>query len=336
MGLKVIIENNIPFAKGLLDEYADVSYLSPRDITREAMASADALITRTRTRCDASLLEGSRCSIIASATIGLDHVDMDYCRNRGIKVVNAPGCNAPAVAQYVFASVFSVLGRDISDIVLGVVGVGHVGSIVERWGRLLGMEVLLCDPPRAYAEGGNGFVSLDEIARRADVITFHIPYTTRGEYATRHICDSRFLHTLSRRPVIINSSRGAVADTAALLQAHEEGIVGNLVIDCWENEPDIDRRLLEVAAVATPHIAGYSREGKVRATTMAVSAVARHFGLPQPVMPESVPSGAADRVSVETIMASYDPLVDTEVLRRDPQLFEWLRNNYNLRGEVRG
>lgn len=335
-GLNFIVEANIPFAKGLLEHFGRVSYLQPNEITREAMATCDALITRTRTRCDASLLEGSRCSMIASATIGLDHIDLDYCRQIGIEVANAPGCNAPAVAQYVLSSVIAACGADrLKGLTIGIVGVGHVGRIVEQWAGQLGMTVMRCDPPRARREGAEGFSTLEEIARRADIITFHTPYTRSGGDATHHLADEAFFNTLGRpRPIIINSARGPITDTAALLNAINDGRVGRAIIDCWENEPEISRELLEKAFIATPHIAGYSREGKIRATKMAMDAVARHFGFSLREMDETVPAGARESIDAEMIAASYDPLADTAELRADPSRFEELRNHYNLRAEV--
>lgn len=334
MSADIIIESNIPFVRGLFDGVADVSYLSPQEITPERMRRADALITRTRTRCDASLLEGSRCRIIASATIGLDHIDTDYCRSAGIEVANAPGCNAPAVAQYVLASVIAAYGADrLPELTIGIVGVGHVGKIVGQWARQLGMKVMLCDPPRADEEGQEGFCSLDEIARKADIVTFHTPLTRSGKYPTHHIAGEDFFNSLQRRPMIINAARGPVIDTPALLRAIDCGKTGNVVIDCWEGEPEISRELLGKAFVATPHIAGYSRQGKIRATRMAVDAVARTLGLTPAPMQETAPDGPAGTVTAAMIAGSYDPLADTAALRRDPSAFESLRNNYSLRPE---
>ena len=331
----IVIESNIPFVCGLLDDVAKVSYLAPEEITAESMRSADAFITRTRTRCDDALLADSQCQIIASATIGLDHVDVDYCRERGIAVANAPGCNAPAVAQYVLASVIAAYGEDaLEGLTIGIVGVGHVGKIVEQWARQLGMTVMLCDPPRAEAEGAEAFVSLHEIALKADIITFHTPLTKSGRYATFHLADKQFFEDLRHKPMIINAARGPVVDTQALLDAISRGLVGRVVIDCWEWEPCINLHLLEKVFIATPHIAGYSHQGKVRATKMAVDAVAAKLGLTPKAMPEIVPSGAATEVDAHSITLSYNPLVDTENLRSNPNDFESLRNHYNLRNEV--
>ncbi|MDE5723953.1 MAG: 4-phosphoerythronate dehydrogenase [Paramuribaculum sp.] len=332
---EVIIEANIPFIRGVLEPVADVSYLEPEQFTPATVATADAIITRTRVKCSEALLGQSRVSFIASATIGLDHVDLPWCRSHGITVANAPGCNAPAVAQYVFASLLSLKGfGPLEGKTLGVVGVGNVGRIVADWGERLGMRVMRCDPPRALAEGATGFSTIEEIAAEADAITFHTPLTRTGDCPTYHLCDDALLARMTRRPVIINSARGPVADNDALIRALQRGAISNAVIDCWENEPEISRTLLEMAAVATPHIAGYSRQGKIRATQMAVDAFTTHFGLPATEWSEKMADGAKATITPRLIAESYDPLADTAMLRNDPASFERLRNHYNLREEL--
>lgn len=329
----IIIEDRIPFIKGVLEPFADVTYLPSDAIDAKAMENADALITRTRTRCDASLLEGSRCRFIATATIGTDHIDLDYCRARNITVCNAPGCNAPGVGQYVVRALLEMYGaQQLRGLTLGVVGVGNVGKIVDRWARGLGMQTLLCDPPRADREGGDGFVDLGEIYDRADVVTFHTPLTRSGKHPAYHLFDEAAVTQLKRKPLIINAARGAVVDNTVLTEALERGAVSGAVIDCWENEPDIDRNLLSRCNIATPHIAGYSREGKIRATIMAVEALCRHFGLPQPRWAEN-PQNVPVTVTPESVIASYDIMADSRALKNDPSSFESLRNNYNFRSE---
>lgn len=331
----IIIEENIPFIRGIFEPLASVTYLAPEQITPEAMADADALITRTRTRCDARLLNGSRCRIIASATIGLDHIDRDYCASRGIEVCNAPGCNAPGVAQYVMASILTLLpsDTDFSGLTLGIVGVGNIGRVVEEWARQLGFKVLLCDPPRALAKGTGNFVSLDEIAGQADIITFHTPLTRQGNFPTYHLASARFFNSLQRRPIVINAARGSVADTSAWIDAIRADRVSRSVVDCWEGEPEISEELLKLADITTPHIAGYSREGKIRATRLAAEAVATHFGWPSPVMTESAPDVPAEAITPHSILSSYDPMADTAALRAAPSAFESLRNRYVYRLE---
>lgn len=331
--LKIIVERNIPFINGVLDDLADVSYLTASEITGEAMKHTDALVTRTRTRCDSRLLDGSQCRFIATATIGTDHIDLPYCASRGITVANAPGCNAPAVAQWVLSSALRLIEGSPAGKTIGIVGVGHVGSIVDRWARGLGFTTLLCDPPRADREPHSRFVTLDQIARKADIITFHTPLTVSGPHPTLHLADHILLSRCARRPIIMNAARGPVTDTAALIEALQSHQISAAAIDCWENEPAISTQLLQMATIATPHIAGYSREGKVRATQMALDALTAHFGLPRRMADAPEASAPKTTVTATELLHSYNPLADTIDLRSNPATFESLRNTYRLRPE---
>lgn len=333
--IRIAVDRNIPFVKGLLDPYATVYYLSPEEMTPKFLREIDGLMIRTRNKCDRELLEKSAVKIIATATIGTDHIDLDYCRQRTITVANAPGCNAPAVGQYVFASILNLINRPLPQYTIGVVGVGHVGEIVARWADGFDMKVLRCDPFRQEAEGCDGWCDLDTIAREADIITFHTPLTKSGPHPTYHMADAAFFDKCRRAPIVINSARGPVVDTQALIDAKKAGKVGALVIDCWENEPEISRELLDLASVATPHIAGYSREGKVRASQMALDALTTFFILPRvTVEGEPLPPVPARHVSKRDVMESYEPLKETAALKAHPEDFEAMRNGYNLRHEV--
>lgn len=332
--IRLIIEKNIPFVKGLLDEYATIQYLAPEDITPTAVRECDGLMIRTRTRCDDALLAKSEVKMIATATIGTDHIDLDYCAGRSITVVNAPGCNAPAVAQYVFASLLHTVNRPLAAHTIAVVGVGHVGSIVARWAKGFDMKVMLCDPFRQDAEGGDEWYSLDEVAAKADIITFHTPLTREGAHPTFHMADADFFAKCRRMPVIINTARGPVIDTAALKEAKRLGQVGPLVIDCWENEPAIDLELLASTSIATPHIAGYSAEGKKRASQMALDAITTFFMLPRVSVEGEIPPAPAGTVSKADVLATYDPVAETKALKAHPEDFEKMRNTYSLRTEV--
>ncbi len=337
--MRIIVDNHIPHIHGLIEPRAEVLYLEPENITHEVVRDADALIVRTRTCCDASLLEGSRVRFIGSATIGTDHIDLGYCAAHGITVRNAPGCNAPAVAQWVFCAIHAWMqARDIAmpgDLTLGVVGVGHIGSIVARWARQLGFTVLLNDPPRENAENRDGscdeiFSPLDELQHRCDIITFHTPLTRDGQWPTWHLCDQAFFDGLARCRLILDAARGPIADNAALLNWH-----GDVGLDCWENEPDISPALLEKAIVATPHIAGYSTEGKQRGTAMMLAALNDFYGWEIPIpMIASRATGAA-QVTLEGIAASYDILADSAALKANPAAFESLRNHYTYRHEYK-
>lgn len=330
---KIIIDDCIPYAKGLLEAHASVSYLPCEQFSPATIADADALLVRTRLRCDSALLADSHVRFIGTASIGFDHIDLDYCRAAGITVANAPGCNAPAVAQYVFAAI-ARFHAQVEGLTLGVVGVGNVGSIVARWAQGMGMRVLRCDPPRAEREGSDGFASLEQVAREADIVTFHTPLTRTGAHPSLHLADEQFFAALQRRPLIINAARGGVVDEAAALRALERGAISHLVVDCWEGEPRLNPAVLAAAAIATPHIAGYSLDGKIRATQMSVDALCRSLGLPAVTVDAPTPAVTPEAIPLADVAASYDIMADDAALRRDPASFEPLRNYYHLRPEA--
>ena len=336
--MKVIVDNKIPYIAGEIEKIADeVVYLPGDAFTKEDVKEADALVVRTRTHCNRDLLEGSKVKFIVTATIGFDHIDTDYCREAEIAWTNCPGCNAGSVEQYIH-SVLLLLKREkglkFEEATLGIVGVGHVGSRVKRMAESLGMKVLLNDPPRAD-RGEKGFVDLTEIAEKCDVITFHTPLYIEGQYRTYHLADEDFLFSLKRTPYIINSSRGEVVDTASLLASLASGKVQDAVIDTWEYEPEISRELLEVAFLATPHIAGYSADGKANATRMSLEALARFFGLEAAfsVVPPEVSDMLFSDDPEEAYLQAYNPMRDSEWLKASPRKFEWFRGNYPLRRE---
>lgn len=333
--MKVIIDDKIPYIREAIARVADeVVYLPGSAITSADVRDADALIVRTRTRCNRQLLEGSRVQFIATATIGFDHLDTDYLREAGIRWTNCPGCNASSVAQYLHTSLLLLQqerGLSLSHSALGVAGVGHVGTFVAEVGRRLGMRVLLCDPPRAE-RGEQGFLPLEALMREADVLTFHTPLVREGRYPTLHMADEAFFHALARKPIIINTSRGEVVDGEALLSAMNEGRVSEAIIDVWEHEPDINLRLLERTYLGTPHIAGYSADGKANATRMALEALCAHFKLPHEdfgITPPPPPAG----VDPADPLSYYDPRRDSQALKSSPGQFEALRGNYPLRRE---
>lgn len=332
--MRVVIDSHIPHIRGLIEPFARVEYLEPGDITCKAVKDADALIVRTRTRCDATLLDGSSVRFIGSATIGTDHIDLDYCASHGITVRNAPGCNAPAVAQWVFCAIAAWMRHHNiitpKGLTLGIVGVGHIGSIVARWSRQLGFSVLLNDPPRENRDGSldDIFCPLEQLQQYCDIITFHTPLTRDGQWPTWHLCDQRFLDGLTRCRLLLDAARGPIADNAALLRWH-----GDVALDCWENEPNISLELLEKCVVATPHIAGYSLQGKQRGTAMMLAALNEHYGWDIPIPVIAAPATGATDVTLNGIAASYDILRDTATLKASPWNFESLRNSYPHRPE---
>lgn len=314
----IVLDRDIPFLAGVFENWFDVRYLAGREITSTDVRDAVALVVRTRTRCDAGLLDGSAVRLVATATIGTDHIDLDYCATRGIAVASAPGCNAAAVAQYISVALRS-LRLDRPGATLGVVGVGHVGSLVAEAGRRAGMRVLLNDPPREAAEGPVGFTPLSELLQASDVVTLHIPLWPEN----RDFADAAFFAQMRSGAAFINASRGEVVDEDALLAARSR--LGRLVVDVWKHEPDINRSLLSAADIATPHIAGYSIQGKMRGTQAVVRAVGDFFGIA--LLRDFIVSG------VTLPMEPYDIWQDDAALRHDPSDFESLRSHYAYRND---
>jgi len=347
--MKIIIDDKIPYIKGAFEGVAEVIYLPGSKTTPEITKDADAIVTRTRTICNEKLLAGSAVKFIATATIGYDHIDIDYCESAGIKWTNAPGCNSKSVEQYI-ASTLMVLAEtrnlQLKDLCIGVVGVGNVGSKVANVCNLLGMKVLLNDPPRARAEGADAFVSLKEVMEQADIITLHVPLNMKGDDATFHLGNAAFLSQLNKKPVLINSCRGEVIETQAVKQALKNGQLSGFVCDCWENEPDIDLELLALTTIATPHIAGYSKDGKATGTLMSVKAISDFFGLGlnnwQPLGVESPANpiieidgaGLSEQdIIAKAILSTYDIRNDDATFRYNTVLFEQLRGDYPTRRE---
>lgn len=338
--MKIIVDNKIPFIKDAIGQIADeVVYAPGKDFTPQLVRDADALIIRTRTRCNRKLLEGSQVKFIATATIGFDHIDTEYCREAGITWTNAPGCNSASVAQYLqssFVLLQELKGIKLSEATIGIVGVGNVGSKIINIAQEAGMRVLLNDLPRQDKEGKQGFHSLQTIAEECDILTFHVPLYKEGIYKTFHLADDAFFQSLKRRPVIINTSRGEVIETNALLSALETGIISDAIIDVWENEPNINLTLLNKVFLGTPHIAGYSADGKANATRMSLDSLCRYFSIQAsyhiiPPPPEQ-PQLAATTLP-EAYLQMYDPRRDSDALKAHPELFEKLRGDYPLRRE---
>ncbi|MDD4108105.1 MAG: 4-phosphoerythronate dehydrogenase PdxB [Prolixibacteraceae bacterium] len=347
--MKIIIDDKIPYIRGTLEPFADVVYLPGSKTTPGVVKDADALITRTRTKCNENLLKDSKVKFIATATIGYDHIDTDYCSKAGIEWTNAPGCNAESVNQYIASALFSCSlkkGFDLKDKTIGIIGVGHVGSRVARLCNTIGMKVLLNDPPRERIEGSEKFASLEKICNEADIISFHVPLNVTGQDATLHMVNMSLLKSMKKKPLLINSCRGEVFDTESVIAAFNEKIISGVIVDCWENEPDINLDLLEIADFGTPHIAGYSKDGKANGTKMSVRAVSRFFNLGndnwehgdverpgKTVIEIDGKNRKENSLLAEVILATYEIKKDDENLRKDTGSFERLRGDYPVRRE---
>lgn len=345
--MKIVVDKNIPFLKGIIEKYGETTYLSGSDFSKETIKNADVLIVRTVTHFGQEILGGSAVKLICSATIGYDHIDTDYCDSNGIKWTNAPGCNSGSVQQYIVSALIQIAhkkGFNLKDKTIGIVGVGNVGSKVAKACEILGMNVLLNDPPRQRAEKSNIFVDLETIKREADIITFHTPLTKEGVDSTFHLANDAFFSSLDRKPIIINSARGGIVDTQAIKDAVKTDKISGIIVDCWEKEPNIDLEYMTLADFVTPHIAGYSADGKANASRMSLEAIANFYDLPkEPIGLIKIPNPDNEIIDLnnfhsasriyDAILQTYNLVDDNNSLINNPQNFSLLRGKYPLRRE---
>jgi erythronate-4-phosphate dehydrogenase len=346
---RIIADDKIPFLKGALEPYAEMIYMPGNEINRDILMRSDALLIRTRTKCNENLLSGTGVRFIGTATIGFDHIDIEYCDKNKIIWTNAPGCNSSSVQQYISSALLKIASENsfqLKNKTIGIIGVGNVGSKVEKFARTIGMNVLLNDPPRERAEGKRNFHNLDTVLSESDIVTVHVPLNMTGDDHTFHLFNEAAFRKIKRNSWFINSSRGEVTDTDDLKEALTSGILGGAIIDVWENEPAIDLSLMKLVSIATPHIAGYSTDGKANGTAMVVNSISKNFDLPLVNWyPDNVPSPVSPVISIdcdgksddeiirEAIVHTYNIDEDNNRFRLSPSEFEKLRGNYPLRRE---
>ncbi|MBI1318217.1 MAG: DUF3410 domain-containing protein [Candidatus Hydrogenedens sp.] len=353
--MKIIVDESIPYGAEAFGLLGDVSLMPGRAITPDTLRDADALIIRTITKVDDALLEGTSVQFVGTCTIGEDHVDLDAMARRGVAFSSAPGCNSNSVAEYMTSALLTLHERGVLTLegqTLGVVGYGNVGTKVAAKARMLGMNVVLCDPPLAEAQGGGVFQPMSDILD-CDVITLHVPLTHEGPHATHHLMSAENLACLKPGCVLFNSSRGPVIDNAALLAALEAGQLATAVLDVWEFEPRLNPALVDRCALATQHIAGYSLDGKLNATQQIYEAACRHFGLTPdwraeqvdehpPIDSITVGGGYWDALRA-AVRLNYDIRDDDQLVRDSMGLpaeergpaFDNLRKKYRRRFEFR-
>jgi erythronate-4-phosphate dehydrogenase len=347
--IRIVADEKIPFLKGILEPFADIKYLSGNKIDNKSLTGADALLIRTRTKCTEEVLEGSKVKFIATATIGFDHIDTQYCQKNDITWINAPGCNSASVMQYIAAALLKTSGEfrfSLNEKTLGIIGAGNVGSKVERLAVNLGMKVMVNDPPRARKEGDKGFSDFETVVREADILTVHVPLTIVGPDKTYHLINEKIIKKMKRGAWLINSSRGEVVETNSIKKALDSGKLGGAILDVWEHEPDIDHSLMQKTFIATPHIAGYSTDGKANGTSMVVNGLASFFNLPlKDWYPSDVPAPLNGEIIIngkgkspeaivrEAVEHTYNISEDDLKLRLSPTDFEKLRGEYPLRRE---
>jgi erythronate-4-phosphate dehydrogenase len=354
--MKIIADTNIPFVKECFASAGEVALCPGRQMTADVVRDADALLVRSVTGVNAALLEGSKVKFVATATIGFDHVDRGYLDSHGIGFASAPGSNANSVGEYIVAALHVIAAKksfQLEGKSLGIVGVGNVGTRVEKKARALGMKVILNDPPLARQTGDAKYRPLEELFS-CDFITFHVPLNKGGRDNTYHLADKKLFASLKPGIVFINSSRGAVMETAAVKDAIKSGQFSACILDVWEGEPNIDAELLSLVDIASPHIAGYSYDGKVAGMVMIYEAFCRHFGLnavhtmedflPAPLVPTLDIDGAMlpeQTIVHNAVKRLYDIMADDADMRKMLPLpqdqrgkyFDKLRKDYPVRRE---
>ncbi len=354
--MKIVADANIPFVAECFSSIGDVTVVSGRQITPDVVGDADVLLVRSITPVSAELLAGSKVRFVATATIGFDHIDAEYLKRQDIGFASAPGCNANSAAEYVIAGLLEIghrLNVELEGKSIGIVGVGNVGSKVASKCAALGMEVRLNDPPLQRRTGDAKYRPLEELYS-CDFITFHTPLTFEGRDKTHHLANEKFFESLKQGCVFLNASRGAVVDTGDLKASIRNGRLKAGVLDVWEGEPDIDIELLQIVDIGTPHVAGYSLDGKITGLIMIYKSVCEYFSiepefgiddfLPQPPVPELVVDQGAEnehRALLEAVRKVYSIARDDAALRGMLDIsaadrgafFDDLRKNYPIRRE---
>lgn len=350
--MKLVVDENIAFAREAFSQFGETVLLAGRDITKEVLKDTDILIVRSVTNVDEKLLDETAVKFVGTATIGTDHIDLNYLKSRNITFADAKGCNAFAVAEYFLAALMKVCSEEkisLQDKSIGIIGVGNVGSKVAKFSELLGLKVLKNDPPLERKNPQEKFYSLDE-ALQCDIVTLHVPLTFEGSDKTFHLLNEDNLKKIKDGAILINTSRGAVIDNASLRKIILKKNL-HLVFDVWENEPDVDLSLLERVKIGTPHIAGYSMEGKVNGTIMIFNALNSFLGTDYqfdfslPEVDNNVLSYNQNYLEAEEfsnlLMKIYDVEKDSLQMKkmlyfsREDQIkyFDTLRKYYRLRRE---
>ncbi|PIJ42888.1 4-phosphoerythronate dehydrogenase PdxB [Tatumella sp. OPLPL6] len=348
--MKIVVDENMPYAQELFSRKGEVVRVPGRPLPVSELQDAQALMVRSVTPVNTQLVAHTPLAFVGSATAGTDHVELADLEAAGVAFSAAPGCNAIAVVEYVFSALLLLAERDgyaLCDKTIGIVGVGNVGSRLQARCEALGMKVLLCDPPRADRGDQETFLSLEDVAAQADILTFHTPLIKQGAYQTWHCVDRDLLETLRPGCVLINACRGAVVDNQALKQVLAERNDLSVVLDVWEPEPDLDRQLLAQVDIATAHIAGYTLEGKVRGTTQLYEAWTAFIGQPESItLSELLPQPDINAIQVTGEFSQsllkrlahlvYDVRRDDALLRlhiADEGGFDRLRKQYQERRE---
>lgn len=347
--LKIMADENMPMAEAIFSRFGDVELYAGRGLTAEQLSDVDVLLVRSITQVNQALLEGSRVQFVGTATIGTDHVDKQFLQDQNITFANAPGCNADAVVEYVLSVIYQFADKyqfEPKDRTYGIIGVGNVGGRLQKRFEKLGFNVLLNDPPRAESE--EGFSDLDTLLEQADILCLHTPLTVDGNHPTKHLLSTNPLQKLRKNSIVINAGRGPVIDNAALLQIGQQRSDLLFALDVWEHEPIVHAELADRCEFVSPHIAGYSLDGKIRGTYMLYQALCEHLQVEcEESLTDFLPKAElsykeqGSLTALELMTLIYDPQVDDKLLRATLDLpgkeqelaFDQLRKQYRVRRE---
>ncbi len=349
--LTIVADENIPALAPLFERFGTLRTCAGRNMQAEDLHGADVLLVRSVTQVNQALLANTPVRFVGTATIGTDHIDRDWLQQQGIGFSSAPGCNADSVVEYVLSSLLQLAfeqGFNLFDKVVGIVGVGNVGGRLQQRLQAMGIRVCLCDPPRQAAEGGE-FIAMNQLLAEADIVALHTPLIRSGSWPTHHLLNRDNLPLLKQHAILLNAGRGPVIDNAALLEVCRSRPDLTLVMDVWEQEPAVDAQLAGLCAIATPHIAGYSLDGKIRGTWMLYRALCEHLGLPvETTLHEVLPPSAVKSLVLtdpDDLLTParlvYDPYRDDRAFRKILNLpdteqrlaFDRLRREYPERRE---
>ena len=351
--MKILVDENIPQAKEAFSKFGEVKLAHGRQITNEMLLDTDALIVRSITNVNEKLLHNTQVRFVGTATIGTDHIDKEYLKTKNIFFADAAGCNSFSVAEYVITAITNIFNTNNEAFLgkrIGIVGYGNIGTKVTRFAKALGFETIINDPPLERKYGKENFSSLND-ALDCDIITFHVPLNKTGIDKTYHLLNEENIHLIKSGSLIINTSRGPVVNNSVLKKRLLEKKDINVVLDVWENEPNIDKELLQLTDIGTAHIAGYSLEGKLNGTFFVYEKLCKYLERncewtpDYPDIKKNIidisPSSEIEKILFEATRKIYDISNDSSQLKILPngdvvnpdKYFDQLRKNYHVRRE---
>lgn len=346
--LKIVVDKSQPLAIEAFSQLGEVQALAVEEMNSQALKDTDLLICRSTIKVDKDLIAGTKVKFVATCTIGYDHFDLEYFKEHSITFTNAAGCNARSVAEYFLAAILEYAvshNKELAGLTLGIIGAGNVGKEVIRIAKILDIQILVNDPPRASIEGDEGFCSLEELLQKSDIVSIHTPLIYEGAHPTFKLANDKFFSFMKDDALFLNLARGKVVDETALLNALDSGKVGEAIIDVHYNEPIVNKELITKSFLATPHIAGHSYDGKVNGTLLAFNTACTYLGeekefdlrgfYPPTINLDSnpLPDCTLEENLLQVIRQCYDIKVDDNALRSNPNSFSMLRKNYPPRYE---